>query len=231
MTCVAAKEETVRRTALTANVLVLVALGVPAWASDAQKHVRCLTVHDEAHDEAPPPEAVGFDRGSLDVLGLRLSADARNLRAVISVRSLGQPVQPPGQSISYFVEWTTEPHAEQAAAAFTLDAELDGGNGDFALVMRSLGAGNSDVQTQVGGRMHGVVDVVRRTVTVDVPRSLLAPYGPRFDDITVSSWHGVGNPSVAVSGQEAVGSSGYRRIADSASASHNLDLRATLCPH
>ena len=196
---------------------------------------RCVAAADDAHDEEPPAEAVGFDTGSLDVLGLRMNADSQLLRVVVTVRSLSQPIQPPGQNLSYRVFWTSQP-PEQPEYRFSLDAQLDAQSASFtigqaAVDTRTRNTGDSFVQ--IGGPLHGTVDPQRRTVTMDVPRSLLAPYtqgpGKRLTDIAFSSWHGLGNPAITVGDQVLVGSSGYRRLTDTQVTGRTLDLGATTC--
>lgn len=196
---------------------------------------RCLFLLDEAHDEEPPPQAVGFDAGSLDVLSLRIATDPRVLRLTVGVRSLSQPVQPPGQNVSYRVFWKTQP-PEQPEARFSLDAELDGGLASFTLGKSQVDTrspATGDTYTQIGGALTGSVDPARRTVTVEIPRSLLAPYtrgsGRVMKDIAFSAWHGIGNPMIAAGDRVILGSSGYRRITDRQTTQATVDLTASRC--
>ena len=195
----------------------------------------CLAATDAAHDEKPPPQAVGFDAGSLDVLSLKMSTTPKILRVVVTARSLREPIQPPGQNVSYRVFWTMDP-PEQAQVRFSLDAVLDGDLASFTLGMSNVdtrSAATGDSYEQVGGPLSGTVDAAHAKVTVDVPRSLINQYtygGGRFlKDITFSAWHGVGNPMLGLGGQVLVGSSGYRRIADSQETPRELDVYASRC--
>lgn len=223
-----------RTAVVIVGVIALVGTG-PAGYAAGPRPTSCLSASDAAHDEEPPPQAVGFERGSLDVLGLTMRADAKALRVVVRARSLARPVQPPGQNLSYRVFWATRP-PEAPEQRFSLDAELDGMTAVFTLGVAPADtrtAATGSVYTQVGGPLAGSVDPARRTVTVDVPRSLLAPYtkgkGRVLREIAFTSWHGIGNPTVSYGGQAVAGSSGYRRIADTNVTSAQLDVSAPRC--
>lgn len=215
------------------TLLMLASAGQAGAASRSAS--RCLFLTDEAHDEEPPPQEIGFDAGSLDVLSLRITTDPQVVRMTVTVRSLSQPVQPPGQNVSYRVFWVTRP-PEQPEARFSLDAELDGALTSFTLGMSQVDTrspATGDSYTQLGGALTGAVDTARRTVTVDVPRNLLAPYtrgsGRVMRDVAFSAWHGIGNPMIAAGGRVILGSSGYRRITDRQTNVGTVDLTAPRC--
>ena len=224
------------RPALSASLIIVVAASGVANAATHKKKAAtpkpvCNIVTDPAGD-APFDPSLGLgvtapgNDDNADILSADISSDAKNLTAVIRVKSLASPDSAWPEAHLYMLSWSVPGHDTPVYLAGTVDPNpASAGYGPQYV----FGDGGSTAagtllyyNIDYSATVKGTVDAAKNTITLSVPLAQLKGYGTytpgtHFSGITVQTQQLLNGPTFGQNVPGAGGSLGWGWQSDTAS--------------